>query len=108
MKLTIIGTGYVGLVTGACFAEMGNTVICVDNNPEKIAALCAGQLPISEPGLAQLVSANLRAGRLHFTTSLAEAVCAAPIQFIAVGTPPGEDGSADLSHVLQVARDIGK
>lgn len=108
MKLSIIGTGYVGLVTGACFAEMGNAVICVDNNSAKVAALRAGQLPISEPGLAELVSTNLRAGRLHFTTSLAEAISAATIHFIAVGTPPGEDGSADLSHVLQVARDIGR
>lgn len=108
MKLSIIGAGYVGLVTGACFAEMGNTVICVDNNAAKVTALRSGEMPISEPGLADLVSANLRAGRLHFTTSLAEAVSATTIHFIAVGTPPGEDGSADLTHVLEVARGIGR
>jgi UDPglucose 6-dehydrogenase len=108
MKLSIIGTGYVGLVTGACFAEMGNDVTCVDNNAAKVAALRAGQMPISEPGLAELVRTNLDAGRLHFTTSLSEALCDTPIHFIAVGTPPGEDGSADLTHVLQVAREIGR
>ncbi|MGQ0749527.1 MAG: UDP-glucose dehydrogenase family protein [Betaproteobacteria bacterium] len=108
MKLSVIGTGYVGLVTGACFAEMGNTVVCVDNDAAKIAALRTAQLPFSEPGLADLVTANLRAGRLHFTHSLAEALDATPLHFIAVGTPPEEDGSADLSHVLDVARDIGR
>ncbi|MCI3950624.1 MAG: UDP-glucose 6-dehydrogenase [Burkholderiales bacterium] len=108
MKLSIIGTGYVGLVTGACFAEMGNTVICVDSNAAKVAALRAGQIPISEPGLPELVAENLRAGRLHFTTSLDEALSATTIHFIAVGTPPEEDGSADLTHVLEVARGIGR
>ena len=108
MKLSIIGTGYVGLVTGACFAEMGNDVTCVDNNAAKVAALRAGHMPISEPGLAELVRTNLDAGRLHFTTSLGEALCDTSIHFIAVGTPPGEDGSADLTHVLQVAHEIGR
>lgn len=108
MKLSIIGTGYVGLVTGACFAEMGNTVICVDSNTAKVAALRTGQIPISEPGLSELVAENLRAGRLHFTTSLDEALSATTIHFIAVGTPPEEDGSADLTHVLEVARGIGR
>jgi UDPglucose 6-dehydrogenase len=108
MKLSIIGTGYVGLVTGACFAEMGNTVTCVDNNAAKVTALRAGEMPISEPGLAELVRTNLDAGRLHFTTSLREALSDSSIHFIAVGTPPGEDGSADLTHVLQVAREIGR
>lgn len=108
MKLSVIGTGYVGLVTGACFAEMGNTVVCVDNDDAKITALRAAQMPFSEPGLADLVTANRRAGRLQFTSSLAEALDSATLHFIAVGTPPGEDGSADLSHVLHVARDIGR
>jgi UDPglucose 6-dehydrogenase len=108
MKLSIIGTGYVGLVTGACFAEMGNSVICVDNDIAKVSALRSGRIPISEPGLAALVSTNVRAGRLEFTTSLAEAVQATNLHFIAVGTPPGEDGSADLTHVLQVAHDLGR
>jgi UDPglucose 6-dehydrogenase len=108
MKLSIIGTGYVGLVTGACFAEMGNTVICVDNDAAKIQALSAGRIPIYEPGLAELVQANRRAERLRFTTSLPEAIAAASIHFIAVGTPPNPDGSADLSHVFSVAREIGR
>jgi UDPglucose 6-dehydrogenase len=108
MKLSVIGTGYVGLVTGACFAEMGNTVVCVDKDGAKIQALLAGRLPVYEPGLAQLVEANHRAERLRFTTSLPEAVAASSIHFIAVGTPPNEDGSADLSQVLNVAREIGR
>ena len=108
MKISVIGTGYVGLVTGACFAEMGNTVICVDKDAAKVAALRSGIMPISEPGLPELVAANARAGRLQFTTSLAGAVANARLHIIAVGTPSGEDGSADLTHVLAVAREIGR
>ncbi len=108
MKVTVIGTGYVGLVAGACFAETGNDVICADIVQEKIARLNAGEIPIYEPGLEPLVAGNLEAGRLAFTTDVAEAVRASDIIFIAVGTPPGEDGSADLQHVLAVARTIGQ
>ncbi len=108
MKLTVIGTGYVGLVTGACFAEMGNTVTCVDIDAGKIARLKEGILPIYEPGLEPVVVNNFRSGRLKFTTSLPEAMAESNVYFIAVGTPPGDDGSADLRHVLAVARDIGK
>jgi UDPglucose 6-dehydrogenase len=108
MRITIIGTGYVGLVTGACFAEMGNTVMCVDKDAAKIAALVDGKIPFYEPGLAELVSTNQQSGRLYFTSSLQDAVADSPVQFIAVGTPPGEDGSADLTHVLDVAHIIGR
>jgi UDPglucose 6-dehydrogenase len=108
MKLNIIGTGYVGLVTGACFAEMGNTVTCVDKDTGKIDALAAGRIPFYEPGLPELVAANQRAGRLRFTASLPQAVVEGSIHFIAVGTPPKEDGSADLTHVLEVARGLGR
>ena len=108
MKLTIIGTGYVGLVTGACFAEMGSRVTCVDIDAEKIALLKKGVLPIYEPGLEKLVRENLEEGTLQFTTRLADAVEDCGIFFIAVGTPPGEDGSADLTYVLEVARQIGR
>ncbi len=108
MKLTIVGTGYVGLVTSACFAEMGNTVTCVDVDQKKIAGLKKGVLPIYEPGLEPLVVRNHQEGRLHFVTSLADPVAQAQVYFIAVGTPPNEDGSADLKHVLEVARDIGR
>jgi len=108
MNVSIIGTGYVGLVTGACFAEMGNSVICVDNDAAKVRDLKSGSLPIHEPGLDALVASNCREGRLRFTTSLAEAVADSSIYFIAVGTPPNEDGSADLSHVLEVARELGR
>ncbi len=107
MNLTIIGTGYVGLVSGACFAEMGNRVNCVDVDQDKIRGLQKGKLPIYEPGLEGIVSRNFAEGRLHFTTSLADAVKTSNIYFIAVGTPPGEDGSADLRYVLAVAREIG-
>jgi len=107
MKLTVIGTGYVGLVTGACFAEMGNTVVCVDVDHDKVERLKQGILPIYEPGLEAIVAGNYKAGRLHFTTSLAEAMSGSQLLFIAVGTPPGEDGSADLQYVLGVAREIG-
>ena len=108
MKLTVIGAGYVGLVTGACFAEMGNTVTCVDTDPARVDSLRSGVVPFHEPGLSDLVAANLRAGRLRFSAKLAEAVDGAAMYFIAVGTPPGADGSADLTHVLDVAREIGR
>ncbi|HOD17786.1 MAG TPA: UDP-glucose/GDP-mannose dehydrogenase family protein [Candidatus Cloacimonadota bacterium] len=106
MKLAIIGSGYVGLVTGACFSEMGNEVICVDKDADKIGKLQAGIIPIFEPGLEDLVNRNAAEGRLLFTTDLPEAVRRSQIIFIAVGTPPEEDGSADLQYVLSVARDI--
>jgi UDPglucose 6-dehydrogenase len=108
MNVTVFGTGYVGLVTGTCLAEMGNTVVCVDVDASKIARLKQGQIPIYEPGLEELVLANHAAGRLAFTTEAAPAIAHGEVIFIAVGTPPGEDGSADLSHVLAVARTIGR
>ena len=108
MNITIVGTGYVGLVTGACFSEMGSTVTCVDVDSEKIENLKKGILPIYEPGLERLVVENYREGLLRFSTSLEEAAETSDIFFIAVGTPPGEDGSADLQYVLQVAREIGR
>ncbi|KJH82988.1 UDP-glucose/GDP-mannose dehydrogenase family protein [Pseudomonas sp. KSR10] len=107
MNITVVGSGYVGLVTGACIAEMGNTVYCVDVDKSKIDNLKQGILPIYEPGLEEIVTENHAAGRLHFTTSLGEAVEQSEVFFIAVGTPPGEDGSADLRYVLEVARQIG-
>jgi UDPglucose 6-dehydrogenase len=108
MKLTVIGTGYVGLVTGACFAEMGNDVLCVDVDQRKIDRLRNGDLPIFEPGLADIVARNVSGGRLHFSTDVKEGVRFGTIQFIAVGTPPDEDGSADMQHVLAAARTIGE
>ncbi|MCA8966954.1 MAG: UDP-glucose/GDP-mannose dehydrogenase family protein [Planctomycetes bacterium] len=108
MKIAVVGTGYVGLVTGSCLADVGMDVTCVDVNAEKIANLKKGVLPIYEPGLEDIVERNVAAGRLHFTTDLAEAVVAAEAAFIAVGTPPGEDGSADLRYVLAVAKEIGE
>ena len=108
MHLTVIGTGYVGLVTGTCFAEMGNFVTCVDVDARKVERLQQGVIPIYEPGLEPLVLSNVEAGRLKFTTSLAAAMTEANVYFIAVGTPPGEDGSADLQYVLAVAREIGR
>jgi UDPglucose 6-dehydrogenase len=108
MKLAVIGTGYVGLVAGACFAESGNEVVCVDKDQAKIDTLNAGHMPIYEPGLEELVRRNTHEGRLTFTTGLDAAVKEAQIVFIAVGTPQGEDGSADLQHVLAVARDIAR
>src|SRR5687768_15519480 len=107
MNVSIFGAGYVGLVTGACFAEMGNSVICVDNDATKVEGLKQGRVPIHEPGLDNLIAGNLREGRLSFTTSLAEAVSKSNTYFIAVGTPPNEDGSADMRHVLEVAHDLG-
>lgn len=108
MKLTIVGTGYVGLVTGACFAEMGNNVTCVDVDAKKIDGLKNGVLPIYEPGLEDIVLRNFAEGRLQFVTSLNDAAARSPVYFIAVGTPPGEDGSADLKYVLAVAAEIGR
>lgn len=106
MKLAVIGSGYVGLTSGACFADMGSSVICVDKDERKIQMLKAGEIPIYEPGLEAMVHRNVEAGRLSFTTNLKEAVEQALILFIAVGTPPDEDGSADLSHVLSAAEEI--
>ncbi len=108
MKITMIGTGYVGLVTGTCFAEVGNDVLCVDVDPRKIAILDAGGVPIHEPGLEAMVRRNVAAGRLRFTTDLDASVAHGALQFIAVGTPPDEDGSADMRHVLAAARAIGE
>jgi UDPglucose 6-dehydrogenase len=108
MIITVVGTGYVGLVVGAGLAETGNQVICCDIDERKIARLNAGEIPIYEPGLEPLVERNLSEGRLSFTTDVARAVAAGEIIFIAVGTPPGEDGSADLQHVLAVAETIGR
>lgn len=107
MKITIFGTGYVGLVTGACLAEVGHNVLCVDVDEGKIERLKQGIIPIYEPGLESIVRENFNQGRLHFTTSAAEAVAFGDVQFIAVGTPPDEDGSADLQYVRAVARSIG-
>lgn len=107
MKITIIGTGYVGLVSGACLAELGNDVMCLDVDERKIAQLQRGEIPIYEPGLEPLVRRNAEAGRLHFTTDVAQSVAHGQVQFIAVGTPSGEDGSADLQYVLAAARAIG-
>ncbi len=106
MKIAVVGTGYVGLVVGACFAENGNTVICVDNDAAKVRALEQDRIPIYEPGLTELVTRNRREERLAFTTSLTQAAAASQIVFIAVDTPSGEDGAADLTNVLEVAREI--
>ncbi len=108
MKVTIFGSGYVGLVTGACLAEVGNDVLCVDIDPAKIAMLNEGGIPIYEPGLEKIVHHNTASGRLNFTTDVAAGVAHGLFQFIAVGTPPDEDGSADLQYVLAVARSIGE
>ncbi|GAB1484336.1 hypothetical protein MASR2M78_31540 [Treponema sp.] len=107
-KIAVIGTGYVGLVSGACLADFGNSVVCVDNNAEKIKALEAGQIPIYEPGVEDVVVRNVEAGRLSFTVNLAEAIKSNDVAFVAVGTPPSDDGSADLRYVEQVAREIGR
>ncbi|WP_431025820.1 UDP-glucose dehydrogenase family protein [Halomonas sp. H5] len=108
MRITIFGSGYVGLVTACCLADVGHHVMCMDVDTDKIARLRLGEVPIYEPGLAELVRHNLVAGRLHFTTQAAEAVAFGTLQFIAVGTPPDEDGSADLQYVLAVAESIGR
>lgn len=108
MKIIVVGTGYVGLVSGTCFAEMGIEVTCVDVNAEKIRSLQQGEMPIYEPGLEEMVRRNVAAGRLHFTTRLADCLAGAEVVFSAVGTPPDEDGSADLQHVLEVAREFGR
>jgi UDPglucose 6-dehydrogenase len=108
MKITVIGAGYVGLVSGACLAEMGNHVVCLDVDPRKIETLNSGGIPIHEPGLDKVVQRNAAAGRLQFTTDTALAVAHGTLQFIAVGTPPDEDGSADLQYVLAAARNIGR
>ncbi|MBU3620543.1 UDP-glucose/GDP-mannose dehydrogenase family protein [Polynucleobacter sp. CS-Odin-A6] len=107
MKVTIIGSGYVGLVTGACLAEQGNNVFCVDVDPKKIEILNSGGVPIYEPGLKEMIARNRAAGRLQFSTDIAASVAHGDIQFIAVGTPPDEDGSADLQYVVAAARNIG-
>lgn len=108
MNVAVVGTGYVGLVTGTCFAEMGVNVTCVDIDTSKIARLKAGDIPIYEPGLDTLVKKNVEAGRLHFTTDLASCIDSVEVVFSAVGTPPDEDGSADLKYVLNVARTFGQ
>ena len=108
MKIAVVGTGYVGLVLGACLAESGNDVTCVDKDTAKVAMLRRGKVPIYEPGLEELVKRNKSEGRLIFTTELPKAVRGAEVVFIAVGTPQGEDGSADLRHVMNVARDIAR
>src|SRR5271165_2750732 len=106
MKLAIVGTGYVGLVTGTCLAETGNDVTCVDCDEGKIQRLLRGESPIYEPGLTELISRNVEAGLLHFTTDLAAAMAAARIIFLAVGTPPADDGSVDLSALWTVVNDL--
>ncbi len=108
MNITVVGTGYVGLVTGTCFAETGNNVVCVDIDPSKVDKLSNGQITIYEPGLEKLFQRNLKEGRLNFTTSLIEGIKEAQIIFLALPTPPGADGSADLKYILGVANDLGK
>src|SRR5918997_2809545 len=108
MHIAVIGTGYVGLVTGACFAEFGVDVTCVDVDADKIARLSDGVIPIYEPGLDQIVEKNMKAGRLHFTTDLGSAVEQALVIFLAVGTPPREDGSADLRFIEAAARTVAR
>ncbi len=107
MNIAVVGTGYVGLVTGTCFAETGNSVICVDNNAQKVERLKNGEIPIYEPGLDVLFDRNTKEGRLHFTTDLRDAVSKSQIIFLALPTPPGGDGSADLSYIMGVAEDLG-
>ena len=108
MKIAVVGTGYVGLVTGTCFAETGNKVTCIDIDHHKVNKLQSGEITIYEPGLEKIFLRNLKEGRLAFTTDLAEGVKDAVIIFLALPTPPGEDGSADLRYVLGVANDLGK
>jgi UDPglucose 6-dehydrogenase len=107
MKIAVVGTGYVGLVTGTCFAETGNTVICVDIDRTKVEKLASGKITIYEPGLELLFERNLKQERLSFTTNLEEGIRDAKIIFLALPTPPGEDGSADLKYILGVAEDLG-
>ena len=107
MRIAVIGTGYVGLVAGTCFAESGNNVVCVDIDESKVDALRNGRIPIYEPGLEEMVRHNVAEERLSFTTDATDAVAGAEVVFIAVGTPPGEDGSADLQYVLAAARAVG-
>src|SRR5688500_3368541 len=107
MKIAVVGTGYVGLVTGTCFAETGNTVTCIDIDQEKVKKLQNGQITIYEPGLEQLFERNIKQNRLLFTTNLAEGIKDAKVIFLALPTPPGEDGSADLKYILKVAEDLG-
>src|SRR5690554_8085892 len=108
MKITVVGTGYVGLVSGACFSDVGIEVVCVDVDQKKIDNLKNGIMPIYEPGLEEMVVRNYQGGRLHFSTNLPEAIKDSDVAFIAVGTPPGEDDSADLKYVLAVADEIGR
>jgi len=108
MNLSVIGTGYVGLVSGTCFAEMGNQVICVDNNPEKLKKLNSGKIPIYEPGLEILFHRNIEKKRLAFTDDLKKAILETDVIFLCLPTPQGEDGSADLKYVFNVANEIGK
>lgn len=108
MKLTVIGTGYVGLVTGVCFADVGNDVLCIDIDESKVQRLLRGEMPIHEPGLDEIALRNLQAGRLHFSSDYARAVAHADVFFIAVGTPTDEDGSADVRHVERAARELGR
>ena len=107
MNIAVVGTGYVGLVSGTCLAETGNQVICVDIDENKVEKLRNGHVPIYEPGLEIVFERNVKQGRLHFTTDLAESLREAQVVFLALPTPPGEDGSADLSYILRVANDIG-
>ena len=107
MNITVVGTGYVGLVVGTCMADMGHTVTCVDNDAAKISALLAGKVPIYEPGLDQLIERNHREGRLAFTQDLSGALALSRVVFVAVGTPSAPDGRADLSGVFAVAREVG-
>ena len=108
MKIAVVGTGYVGLVTGTCFAEVGIDVTCIDIDINKIENLKKGILPIYEPGLEEMVNRNFKEGRLNFSSNLKETIKGCDVAFIAVGTPPGEDGSADLKYVLAVATEIGE
>ncbi|MBP8193345.1 MAG: UDP-glucose/GDP-mannose dehydrogenase family protein, partial [Chitinophagales bacterium] len=108
MNIAVVGTGYVGLVSGTCLSETGNNVVCVDIDADKVARLKAGQIPIYEPGLEVLFQRNIKEGRLHFTTDLEYAIKDAKLIFLALPTPPGEDGAADLKYVLGVADQLGK
>ena len=108
MNIAIIGTGYVGLVSGTCFADSGHNVTCVDIDENKIISLQMGKTPIYEPGLDEMIIKNVRSGRLHFTTDITSILNEQDVVFLAVGTPPDEDGSADLSYVLQAAHTIGR